>query len=326
VEFGKPWRLVFWREAQYVGCFDIGGLWVTPEWYETLGNASPYDFEPISDKGNRYTYPAVIETGPARTVVHWKYALCDATPQASIFWGNTRADEYYTVYPDGVAVRKVVGWTGDQHRKEGDPLLWETGEIIVINPKGSIHYDNLEPHVATFSSADGDEYRLHWQKGHAMQAGEDVLDVTARLGKPLCLAHPSSRSWREYVITANLRGRPRFFMIFPNDQKLFPHAACQAGCPQTDHPTLQIWLDYPAWKHWPVWKEEYHIARPATEADMLSKCTHTSIVSVDPFKHRNLGVEGKSLKEVEDNTDRDLFMSAEDAKKYGLIDEISKGY
>ncbi len=35
---------------------------------------------------------------------------------------------------------------------------------------------------------------------------------------------------------------------------------------------------------------------------------------------------GKSLKEVEVDTDRDLFMSAQDAKKYGLIDEISKGY
>jgi len=34
---------------------------------------------------------------------------------------------------------------------------------------------------------------------------------------------------------------------------------------------------------------------------------------------------GKQLKDIETDTDRDLFMSAEDAKKYGLIDEISKG-
>ena len=31
---------------------------------------------------------------------------------------------------------------------------------------------------------------------------------------------------------------------------------------------------------------------------------------------------GKSLKEVEKDTDRDNFMSAEEAKKYGLIDKV----
>lgn len=33
---------------------------------------------------------------------------------------------------------------------------------------------------------------------------------------------------------------------------------------------------------------------------------------------------GKPLKEIESDTDRDLFMSAEDAKKYGIIDKITK--
>ena len=34
---------------------------------------------------------------------------------------------------------------------------------------------------------------------------------------------------------------------------------------------------------------------------------------------------GKSLKEIEADTDRDNFMSAEEAKEYGLIDKVSKG-
>lgn len=34
---------------------------------------------------------------------------------------------------------------------------------------------------------------------------------------------------------------------------------------------------------------------------------------------------GKSLQEVENDTDRDYFMSAADAKKYGIIDKITKG-
>jgi ATP-dependent Clp protease protease subunit len=34
---------------------------------------------------------------------------------------------------------------------------------------------------------------------------------------------------------------------------------------------------------------------------------------------------GKSLSQIEKDTDRNFFMSAEDAKKYGLIDQIVKG-
>lgn len=33
---------------------------------------------------------------------------------------------------------------------------------------------------------------------------------------------------------------------------------------------------------------------------------------------------GKSLKDIEKDTDRDFFMSADDAKKYGIVDEILK--
>ena len=31
---------------------------------------------------------------------------------------------------------------------------------------------------------------------------------------------------------------------------------------------------------------------------------------------------GKSIEEIEKDTDRDNFMSAEEAKKYGLIDDV----
>ena len=34
---------------------------------------------------------------------------------------------------------------------------------------------------------------------------------------------------------------------------------------------------------------------------------------------------GKPLKEVEKDTDRDFYLSAEEAKKYGIIDEVIKG-
>lgn len=34
---------------------------------------------------------------------------------------------------------------------------------------------------------------------------------------------------------------------------------------------------------------------------------------------------GQTLKKIEENTDRDYFMSAEEAKAYGIVDEIAKG-
>lgn len=34
---------------------------------------------------------------------------------------------------------------------------------------------------------------------------------------------------------------------------------------------------------------------------------------------------GKSIKKIEEDTDRDFFMSSEEAKEYGIIDEVSRG-
>jgi hypothetical protein len=296
VDFGKPWRMVFWREAQYVGCYDIDGLWITSEWLETLGNNSSYDFEPISDKGARYTFPRVIETGPARTVVHWQYALCDTTPEAAIFHGNTTAEELFYIYPDGFTVRTLTGWPGNLHRREGDPLLWETGELIIINPKGTTSLQNIHPHAATFSNCDGDEYRLGWDRDRIRAAADGTVDIASLLGGHLCTLHPSSADWGEFIITANLVDRPRFFLAFPNREDLFPRGPCVAGCSGTRHPSIQIWKDYPSWKHWPLWKQEYHIGKSASEADMLSKCSHTSIASIDPFIHPQLGKPGGDVK------------------------------
>ena len=78
----------------------------------------------------------IVHAGEARAVVHWHYALCDN--RFRIFHGNTTADETYTVYPDGIAIRKLVGWPGDENDFGGNPTLWEVGEWIVLNPAGTV--------------------------------------------------------------------------------------------------------------------------------------------------------------------------------------------
>jgi hypothetical protein len=291
VDFGKPWRLVFWREAQYAPCWDIDGVWgLAAEWFETIGSESPYDYEPISDKQGKYTRPRVVEFGPARAVIHWHYALCDSTKQAQIFNGNTTADEYYYVYPDGFATRKLVGWPGDLNNFGGQPLLWETAELDVVNPKGSTCFQNLRRDVALLSNIEGDEYRLTWSNDEVVMTGQEAHDVVeGLLGKSLCIVHPQSCTWSEYIIKVNLSDRPGFFLMFPNDQQHFPHAPCQQGCKHNDHPTIQLWSAFHAWKCWPAYHHEYHIAISASEADMMSKCCCTAIVSIDPYLHAEAG-------------------------------------
>ena len=125
---------------------------------------------------------------------------------------------------------------------------------------------------------------------------DTAVEVAAYIGGHLCKLHPSSARWEEFLITANLVNRPRFFLIFPNDQDLFPRGPCASGCEGGHHPTIQIWMNYPSWKHWPVWKQEYKIGKVASEADMLAKCSHTSIASIDPYIHPQLGKQGGDLK------------------------------
>ena len=110
VEFGKPWRLTFWSEAYFIPCWDLGRQWLTHEWLETGSTENMHCYEPMMDYELRYTNARIVQAGGARAVVHWHYALCDN--RFRIFHGNTTADETYTVYPDGIAMRKLVGWPG----------------------------------------------------------------------------------------------------------------------------------------------------------------------------------------------------------------------
>ncbi len=127
VECEKPWRFVFWDKAQYVGCLDLGdGVWFTSEWCETNSPNDLHCYEPIMDKQLRWSKVQILESGPARARVRWTYALCDM--RYRIFHGNTRAEETYTIYPDGVAVREVVLWPGTQNNHGGNANLWQVAE------------------------------------------------------------------------------------------------------------------------------------------------------------------------------------------------------
>lgn len=277
IEIKQPWRLICWAEAQYVPCWDTKNLWVTTEWLETLGTKSAYDFEPISDKKLKYTHVELLEIGPARAVLHWRYALCDSRER--IFHDNTTAEEFHIIYPDGFTVRKVVAYPGTGNPREGQPKMWEVAEYLMIFPPGTTTSDNLDPEGMTITNIDGDAYRHRLDMAPLDFSKATLDDILHRL----CLVHPSSRDWSEFIWEGGLKNRPSPFLVAPNDQKLFPHLRCHV-C-HGDHPETLLWRHMMMWKHWPLGHEEYEIGIPATDADAKKRAVSASYVTMQPWVH-----------------------------------------
>jgi hypothetical protein len=160
-----PIRLVFWQGANYTGDWVTeNNKWYTDEFLETGGKVDcpgGEDCEPMSDKENRYSHVRIIENSDARTVIHWRYGLCEvqnfncANPDPSTGWTDW-GDEYFTVYPDGVAVRKQVLWTSNFKR-------WhEFQETIIINGPGTRPEDNIEPAALTLGNMKGETKTYSW--------------------------------------------------------------------------------------------------------------------------------------------------------------------
>ena len=264
VETDQPWRLILWEKAQFVPCWDLGGdVWFTPEWFETSSPEDPHCYEVIMDKACRFSEASIAESGPARVTVHWKNALCDSLYR--VFHGNTRSEEYYRVFPDGIAVRQLVGWPGDQAPDGINPGIWEVEEFILINGPGVLPQDCVEPIGFTLTNLDGDTLELEWP--HPFKQG-----------KALCELKPEIADWSEYVGVVHLRDRPSPFVAFPRDRLLFPFADCSAcGKP---HPQMNAFGGASNYSHWPANDSTEFVGWVlATEEEVRTEATHTSFVN-----------------------------------------------
>ena len=166
----SPIRLVFWQGTNYIPAWVTeNGKWYTDEFMETWGTGCPNngDCEPMSDKHNRYAHVRIIESTNARAVVHFRYGLCEveqylcANPDPYTGWTDW-GDEYYTIYPDGVAVRKQVLWSSNIRDKQGKPVGHEFQETIVINPPGTRPEDNIETNALTLANMNGETFTYSW--------------------------------------------------------------------------------------------------------------------------------------------------------------------
>jgi hypothetical protein len=269
VECEKPWRFVFWDKAQYVGCLDLGdGVWFTSEWCETNSPNDLHCYEPIMDKQLRWSKVQILESGPARARVRWTYALCDM--RYRIFHGNTRAEETYTIYPDGVAVREVVLWPGTQNNHGGNANLWQVAEWILITAAGTSPLDVLQmPAPFTLWSGSGESIQVPWPL--------PALDF-----QPFCAHYPQVANWPMYVGRINLQGTPNPFIVICKNQALFPYVPC-CHC-KGDHPYFNLFPGkdlHNIYKHWPVTDIEDFIQWVPAGDDVGKVATHTSFVDVN---------------------------------------------
>jgi hypothetical protein len=264
VETGHPWRLILWEKAQYVPCWDLGGdVWFTPEWFETSSPEDPHCYEVIMDKDCRFSEAHIKESGPARVTVHWKNALCNSLYQ--VFHGNTRSEEYYRVFPDGIAVRQLIGWPGDELADGLNPGIWEVEEFILINGPGVRPEDCVEPVGFTLTNLAGDRLDLQWP--HPFEQG-----------RALCQLKPEIAEWSEYIGVVHLRDHPNPFVAFPRNRLLFPHAPCQAcGKP---HPQMNAFPGASNYSHWPANDSREFVGWVrATDEEVRTRATHTSFVN-----------------------------------------------
>lgn len=269
VDCDKAWRFVFWDKAQYVGCVDLGnGVWFTPEWCETNSPNDLHCYEPIMDKQLRWSRIEILESGPARVRVKWSYTLPDM--RYRIFHGDTRAEEIYTIYPDGIAVREVVLWPGTKNNHGGNANLWQTAEWILINSAGTSPLDTLKmPSPFSLRDGFGHEISVPWP-------------LPANDFEPFCAYYPEVAQWPFFVGTIHVNQGPNPFMIICNDQALFPSMPCN-HC-KGNHPYFNMFPGknlHNVYKHWPVTEMEDFIEWVPAGDDIGKVATHTSFMDVN---------------------------------------------
>ncbi len=164
VSFEKNGHFVFWRGTSYIPHWVTeNGIWYNNEFNETWSSKGCH--EPMSDKRCEHSQVKIVESTPARCVVHWRYALVDNWYNQSNIdqvtgWGDW-TDELYTIYPDGTAVRSQTLHSS----KPSSEFEWHEG-IIVMGP-GQRPEDVLNPEALIMSNMKGEEHRYSWDPAAA---------------------------------------------------------------------------------------------------------------------------------------------------------------
>jgi hypothetical protein len=222
-----PVQMVFWRGTRFSPCWVTeNGKWMADQsletgvWPDELrrrgGQGAVGCCEHMSDTQCRFSHVRIVENTDARVVVHWRYALVDAALRFAqydeVAGQGQYGDEFYYVYPDGVATRDVTGWwPAPVHRVDQ--------ETIFLNEPGTRPEDNCELEAVSLANLKGESKTYSWEKGYPTLDLQtpviQLVNLKSRF-RPLIIVKPGSK-----IATFNCEVR-----------KEFSH--------------------FPWWNHWPV--------------------------------------------------------------------------
>jgi hypothetical protein len=275
--YESPIRLVSWQGTNYIPAWVTeNGKWYSDEFVESGGPGCPLgaDCEPMSDKQNRYAHVRILESSPARAVIHIRYGQCEveenvcANPDAFTGWTDV-ADDYYTVYPDGVAARESVAWSSNIAK------IPEFQETIIINPPGTRPEDNIQTDALTFVNMKGKSATYSWEHPPAIINSPDDANIQ--------------------VVNLKSEYKP-FQIVFPNK----PLISTYLG--------EKTYSMFEWWNHWPV----AQVKSSGISAVAPDRPSHSSLSHIEgqPYRQTSDSVTKIMLDGLTDTSPSELLLLA----------------
>jgi len=195
--------MVFWRGTRFSPCWvSENGKWMADQsletgvWPEELrrrgGQGAVGCCEHMSDAQCRFSHVRIVESTDARVVIHWRYAMVDAAFRFAeydeVAGQGQFGDEFYYIYPDGVATRDVTGWWPQSvHRVDQ--------ETIFLNEPGTRPEDNCELAALSLANLKGESKTYSWESGYPkLDLPAPVIQMVNLRSqfKPLIIVKPGS--------------------------------------------------------------------------------------------------------------------------------------
>lgn len=211
-------RIVCWRGISYNPCLVTeNGNWFSNEFYERrtpLGCG-----ESMSDKKAKYSHVKILENNDARVVLYWRNSPVDIAynppnpDDKKLGWGDW-SDEYWTIYPDGVAVRKVIMWSsilGQWHEWSQSLPIFQPGQKPedVLDDKNFLSLANLTGQSHTYSWPPPSAKYSQWnfKNPEVPNANIQIVNYKSKLKPFLILTDKNPRI--PFATIKNRKQRPR---------------------------------------------------------------------------------------------------------------------
>jgi hypothetical protein len=170
----SPVKLIFWRGTRYSPAWVTDNhLWMADQSVETW-NGEEGCKEHMQDRHCKYSHVRLIENTPARKVVHWRYAPVSAYD--THWMANEKTgwevwiDEYYYIYPDATAIRKI-SWKTDYF---GRPVQMQ--ETLPFTEAGQTRGEVMEIDYLQIANLDGEVMPLYYSENPRAEKDLEIID------------------------------------------------------------------------------------------------------------------------------------------------------